>query len=363
MKTVLLSTSSLWNSGDDYIRQGIMNLCNFKEEIRIIWWNRGYGISNSYANDLSINLPLIDYFIVAGTPEWVNKNIHIYKYCLKHNIPFSLIGVGTDSYVKENMKLFKKLASSQLCEYALARDNYAYKAFKNIGFKNVDLSIDPAFYLNTIDTGDNKKYNILGWRKQFWSNYADYNLPFFIKNKKALINYTKSKVNDFLKVNKKKRKLYNQYLIDVFNSMSSPKIVTVHDNREIEEAENLFGKENVFYSSDPWQIYKLYSKASFYVGSRIHGAIPALLHGANIHLIYTSSKAQVVENSINILSKHEKDLKEYLNLTYFNPYEQNKIPQNSQEIDTNKLNRAIQKEMNQINSKLTRLEILSRMLK
>ena len=67
MKTLLLSTSSLWNCGDDFIREGVMELMQFRPDVRILWWNRGYGITDTYANDLRINLPHVDYVILAGT--------------------------------------------------------------------------------------------------------------------------------------------------------------------------------------------------------------------------------------------------------------------------------------------------------
>jgi len=67
MKTVLLGTTSLWNCGDDFIREGVLELLQLKSGVRTLWWNRGYGIKNAYANDLDTNLPLIDYFIAAST--------------------------------------------------------------------------------------------------------------------------------------------------------------------------------------------------------------------------------------------------------------------------------------------------------
>ena len=95
MKTILISTSSLWNCGDDFIREGVMETLDVRDDVRTLWWNRGFGIGESYANDLKLNLSHADYVVIAGTPKWIFNNERIYQHCLQKKIPLALIGVGT----------------------------------------------------------------------------------------------------------------------------------------------------------------------------------------------------------------------------------------------------------------------------
>ena len=84
-----------------------------------------------------------------------------------------------------------------------------------------------------------------------------------------------------------------------YEDLPDPKIAVVHDNREIAAAETLFS--NVFYSSNPNEIFRLYSRCGYYVGARIHGFVPAVLHGAAAHLIYPTDKALVAKTLVTRL--------------------------------------------------------------
>jgi polysaccharide pyruvyl transferase WcaK-like protein len=310
MKTILLSTSSLWNCGDDFIREGLMEILQLKADVRILWWNRGYGIKDSYANDLDVNLPLIDYFIIAGTPEWVYKNERIYKYCLKKEIPLSIIGVGTNNlFNRSQARLMKKVAQSGLCEAALARDRMAAQCLRNLGFSNVEIIADLAFFNKIIN--HDKVLNIIGWRKLF-----GFGFEFSFKCRqpyRALYSFLVDKVKN--RGNAKKK--YDELMLQTFHALPEPKMVIVHDNREVCEAKAIFGNEYVFYSSDFREIFKRYAMARTYIGSRIHGAIPSLIHGASVQLVYTSQKARVLEDSVDIFSGNFKDIREKAKVIYY----------------------------------------------
>ena len=362
MKTILISTSSLWNCGDDFIREGVLNLLQLKDNINTLWWNRGYGITNTYANSLDVNLSLTDYFIVAGTPQWIYKNIYIYKYCLKHDIPFSLIGVGTSNLYKYHIKLLKHLAKSNLCEIALARDIDAYNVFKEVGFKNIGLMIDPAFFMEPLKYRE-RKINVLGWRQQFWTGSADYPLTFYFRYYKTMISKLKNYFRNKKKQNLENRNIYDIYFQKIFERMETPKLVIVHDNREVKKAKKLFGENNIFYSSNYKEMFKFLSKTKYYYGSRIHGAIPALIHGASINLIYTSRKANVLETSMGILENYNNNLKSLVNVKYwgkdiFENIDLNKNISNINNQETN-LTNAINAENIRINNILKKQKVLS----
>lgn len=102
----------------------------------------------------------------------------------------------------------------------------------------------------------------------------------------------------------------------VFAAMPEPKLVVVHDNREIEQAERLFGSKKVFYSIDYMDMLRVYSTAARYVGSRIHGAIAAAIHGAPVHVIYPSTKACVVEDGVKLLSQYIGNIGDSIRVDY-----------------------------------------------
>jgi len=319
MKTVLLSTSSLWNCGDDFIREGVLELLNFKPDVRILWWNRGFGITNKYANDLRFNLPLIDYFTIAGTPQWLTQHERIYRYCFKERIPMSFIGVGTydSSNTKEYFSILKEIVESGLCEAVIARDHMVEEMFIKAGFSNVLITLDPAFFMSPTKT--EKNLNVLGWRKQFILGY-DYDSTKILDSAHNLLSALRNSINRWRNERRdfKKKDIYDKLMLNTFSKMNEPKIVIIHDNREVKEAEKLFGSKYVYYGTDYRDILEKYTHAKRYIGSRIHGAIPSIINGAATHLVYSNSKAQVLEISKEILSSYYCDLQKNIGITYFN---------------------------------------------
>jgi len=313
MKTVLISTTCLWNCGDDFIREGILELLQLKPNVRVLWWNRGYGIKNAYTNSLDINLPLIDYFIVAGTPEWLYKNEHIYRYCINKRIPISIIGVGTRNvFGRMHRNLLKEIAKSGLCEVAMSRDKDAAHVFKELKFQNTGIILDPAFFMKPLIA--NKTINILTWRGYFIEDepFFRFRYPHKWIYRQLNIKIRSRKMGAVLKEN------YNNLMKKIFRAMPEPKEVLVHDNYEIQKAEELFETKNVFYSTDYREMFKRYSSSRIYVGSRIHGAIPSIIHGAAASLLYTNVKAEVLESSLEILSRYISDFSRVLKVKYLN---------------------------------------------
>jgi len=353
MKTVLLGTTSLWNCGDDFIREGVLELLQLKSGVRTLWWNRGYGIKNAYANDLDTNLPLIDYFIAAGTPEWMYKNERIYRYCLKHRIPFSIIGVGTRNiFGWSHRNLVRKLAKSGLCEAAFARDKSAFRVLEEFGFRNKSLILDPAFFMRPLET--KKTTNIFGWRDYYVESEPSF--PFRYPHK-WLFKQLKNKLlrGDLWG---KSKEDYTKLLLELFSAMPEPKMVIVHDNREVKKAEKLFGAENVFYSSNYRDIFRKYSHAISYIGTRIHGAIPSMIHGAQTHLIYGNLKADVLKTSIEILSNYLPNISKNVKLKYLKDKQLKFEESQKDSSDQKTIGEAISKEKQRIREILRKQPVL-----
>lgn len=275
-----------------------MELLDIREDVRTIWWNRGFGIGENYANDLRLNLRHSDYVIFAGTPKWVFNNERIYRHCLREKIPLALIGVGTRDLIDDKQfKLLQAVAKSGLCEIALARDTVAYDTLRELGFEGVEKILDPCFFVPPLNTSVGSM-NILTWRWQFAID-GDPRLP--LRHPIYVAKKLLSKELSGGLSRQQRRKNYDLLARSIFERLPDPKRVIVHDNREIAEAEQLFGAENVFYSTDYREMFKQYANARYVAGSRIHGAIPALLHGASLDLIYTTAKASVITDAIDLI--------------------------------------------------------------
>lgn len=285
MKTVLLSTSCLWNCGDDFIREGLLRCLNLRNDVQILWYNRGWGIEAKFANSLAVNLDLADYIIMAGTPEWVDLNEQLYQHAIRFRKRIALLGVGrTGGYLPEKHKeLMDAVAEARVIDMAIARDEIAPRYLKQFGL-SPHIHCDPALFLKPL--AGPRDLNILGYRA--WGGLGP---------------HEPHTAHD-IKRDGPSAEL-DSYLLDAWHAMSDPKCVTVHDNREICTARTLFGKENVWYSTDPWKMYEVYGRCAYYIGARIHGFVAALVHGAAAHLIYPTDKAVTMETAIKRLGLKE----------------------------------------------------------
>ncbi|MHC4325381.1 MAG: polysaccharide pyruvyl transferase family protein, partial [Planctomycetota bacterium] len=273
----------------------------------------------------------------------------------KNRIPIALIGVGSRGGIWNfrQKNLLRKLAESGLVEVCMVRDEFALEILKEYGFDDVKLILDPAFFVTPLVTDDS--FNILGWRD--YTAHEKVTLRDYAKRSLEKVRGNQREFRTFVK-------WYDRFMQDVFHQFSSPKIVVVHDNREIKRAEELFGKEHVFYSTDYREIFKVYSAAKTYIGSRIHGAIPSVVHGACVNLLYLIDKAHVFENSAEILSKHDVGIKNSMKVVYIKNRNVS-FPQDFVDStpDRNAIRCALEKEKANIQKILKERKVLSTFLK
>ena len=306
MKTVLLSTSACWNCGDDWIREGLLEALQLRPDVRQLWWNRGWGIRNEYQNSLLVNLPLVNYVIMAGTPEWIDKNEDLLRYCIRKRIRIAFLGIGrTGGYIPERHdKLVRDLVDSGLVEIAIPRDQIAHNLLCHMGFHPTLPLSDPALFLPPLPAMPDGQ--VAGERLR------DLSIVCWRGIGKA------SAVGSFDVPIRGNRKLMSAVLVKAYKALPSPKMVVVHENREVRPAEELFG-EKVFFSSDPKELFRFYSRCRYFVGTRIHGWVAAAIHGAPGYLLYPSPKAAVVETIIKRLGWQKSGVVEYLATREFRP--------------------------------------------
>jgi len=298
VKTVLLSTSACWNCGDDWIREGLLEALQLRPDVRQLWWNRGWGIRDEYQNSLAVNLPLVDYVIMAGTPEWIDKNEVVLRWCIDKKIRLAFLGVGkTGGFIPERHgQLVRDLAASGLVEIAIPRDRIAHDLLTRWGFYPRPPLSDPALFLLPLSHGLERDLSIVCWRG--------------IGDPSAVESYGLPDTGNKARM--------DEALVKAYEELPSPKMVVVHENREVRPAEELFG-EKVFFSSDPAELYRFYSRCRYFVGTRIHGWVAAAIHGAPGYLLYPSPKAVVVETIIKRLGWQKSGVVEYLATGEFTP--------------------------------------------
>jgi hypothetical protein len=76
--------------------------------------------------------------------------------------------------------------------------------------------------------------------------------------------------------------------------MRRPDAVTVHDARELPEARRIFGRDDVFFSSDWREYLPIYSSAIAAVVGRIHAAVPCAACGAATRIVYGLPKVEAL---------------------------------------------------------------------
>jgi len=277
-KTVLLSTSACWNCGDDWIREGLLTCLGLRSDVRVLWWNRGWGVKPEFGNSLAVNLDLADYVIMAGTPEWIDLNEGIYKHCLRRGKRMALLGVGRTGGFDEERHEALMGRAREVVDLAIARDDIAAGYLERFGIPHT-VMCDPALFCEPV--GNDGQMSVVGYR--------GIGLGPGEKNSHHVIRGGgQSAELDII-------------LVDAFHALPAPKLVTVHDNREVRAAEELFGGQHVFYSSNPADLFRAYAGCGYYIGARIHGFVAALLHGAAAQLIYPTDKAVTMETAITRL--------------------------------------------------------------
>lgn len=273
---IILSTTSGWNLGDDLIREGVYNVLEIDPKSSILWLNRnqisvkdkeeGYRwtpqwrLQRNYPqiNDL---IKYVNAFIVAGTPEWGNTLLKVYKLCIKFNIPIYIVGVGMyqADYI---INIIKKANEKKLIKGATVRDIWAMKYLKSA---NIDAKwfFDPAFHANYKHEG--KKEDVI-----FTPLLIDKFRDFYIN-------------------------LYEQIKEEI-------SIISVHEPFEYIRAKQLF-EEPIFYNSD-YKAYKsLYSACKYYIGGRSHGCIPVMASGGFAHIFEHKKKQEMLLKWANEFSR------------------------------------------------------------
>lgn len=264
---ILISTTSNWNPGDDFIRYGVKNLLTplISEQINWIHYDRNPdyftpGIWEMGANHKSnimnnpINWDLIDAVVLAGSPEFLHGPLKpLYEGLANHpEIPLLAIGVGY-SFSTENLKL----TDSEL--WCLNRDNTLIitrqydlqESLQRLLTHKVHCLPCPALFA-------------LNYTKDFKSDRV-LCIPQSTKGPQAIDEQDRIEIQRFLS----------------FKNSD----VLCHYIKDLEE----FGG---YFSTDAKELLTEISKYSIIFTNRLHGGIVALGAGADVKFINSSNRVQ-----------------------------------------------------------------------
>lgn len=279
---IIISTTTGWNCGDDYIRQGVLSIMNIDlDRCNLIYWDRRPDSARTHGNDQQAMLDLADAVIIAGTPEWLGKTSELYKLASAKGLPIALVGVGMDGAPRGDFEDVAFANAAKHVKFAMARDEVALKKLKALGVTNAFIGPDPAF-LAPYQVPDDEFHTIC-WR-HLWRG-VDLNPPL------PKFDYAIDRENGTLRA-----------MIDSLEGLGVAVRVVVHDHREKFGACIALLRDASFFSDPACMRYSnVYS-----ISHRIHGLIPTLAMGGAGCIRYCNRKAQVLRHSIDCLSEYDK---------------------------------------------------------
>jgi len=261
-KSILVSTSYEWNPGDDFIREGVLSLVSNIHDYNWYYWNRHKYVSKDTGqNHLLPNITASDYFLFAGTPQWLSNNESIWHYFTEKGKRASLIGVGSYDPA-EDLNVYLKLAAEKnLVDIAVARDVNAKRKLENNGISCEVLPCPAGLWVNKfIKRQEVKKIGI---------NYLHlvdlYNVGHSYEWDKRYIDLPK----------------YYEFFKNLYNELEKKYEIKIicHNNGDVWNAKKFFPNSEIFYSFHYPDYYEWYKDIDLMISGRVHGSIIPLNMG------------------------------------------------------------------------------------
>lgn len=247
---VLISTTTHWNPGDDFIREGMLNLLPELRGHNIQYLNRSPMVSQKH---LERNVEWCDLYLHAGTPDWLHNHDHEYRLLQQHGKPYAFIGVGNpggNQRFERYQDWLVPTLTNPLCLVVTVRDESTSDALKQWDIAH-ELLPCPATFL-------------------FPEGY-----PFpFHRDVVGLGCYGFNQDSHLPEKNAEKYfRLFRD--LEAFLIKRHERVVVIcHTHEEYEAARHIL--KSPCFVSTRWEDYlPVYASLKCYVGSRVHGAIAA----------------------------------------------------------------------------------------
>ena len=277
---IVLNTTVGWQVGDDLIRRGVEDLLGLRA-------NRDYG--TYYVNRAQAEVPACRMtdgeleapsapwnpyhevqrgrpschdvmrgarlFVCAGTPEWASRAEGWWAAAIAHRVPIALVGVGMPQ--GSAMVLVREAASRGLVVAATARDR---AALGELGRSGVEARWYPcpATVGWPLDPSNRDRVDVLNPRLSCAGRPVRRDQLDFWARVAADPSYSHCRL-------------------------------VVHEPAEVAEARAMFGREP-FFSSRAEDYADLYLSTRWYLGGRLHGALPVAAAGGAVNLLDAAPK-------------------------------------------------------------------------
>ncbi len=255
---IAINTTDAWQCGDAFIRMGVLRILAVPTLVPKFYVNRAQVVLPDGPRTVDETLlirPRVDdimrtaaAFVCAGTPEWVARAERWWGASLEHRVPIALCGVG------RSQPLDRVLAAKRagLIAGATVRDTQAETLLK--GRAGIDARWFPCPSTAAVP-------------RAYRTEPKD--IPLVIVPRLWCgPNVAKGD--------------YWRGIAERYGRAAT--LIAVHESSEIQPARDLFGREDVFYSSRPSDYLELYARAQVVLAGRLHAALPTVAAGGTAYL-------------------------------------------------------------------------------
>jgi hypothetical protein len=262
---IIVSTTTRWCVGDEFIAEGALRLLDTGREPVVyfdnvaVWFDYHHHSATDaapiYPKSIGEIVSRARAVVFAGTPAWLSRPLPLWRAAIEHRTPIWLVGVGMYQN-KGDLPTCRDAVHKHLVPVATVRDDYAKQMLREAGILDAPCFYDPGFHARHTPCAANGKI-ILGYRhaecfpQDMWL---------------ALAKRFEGRIAG----------------------------IVVHQPHEIEPARALFGSEP-FYHSDYRAYAPVYSEACIYIGARLHGAVAMLASSGEAHVIYVARKMAMLK--------------------------------------------------------------------
>lgn len=266
---IAINTSSGWQAGDDIIRMGVLNILRCPTLVSKFYVNRAqvtFPDGSRTVDETLVIRPRVDdimrtaaAFVCAGTPEWVARAERWWGAALEHCVPVALCGVGR-SQPLERVLACKRAG---LIAGVTVRDTQAETLLK--GRAGIDARWFPCPSTAAVP-------------RAYRTEPKDIPLV-IVPRLHCGPNAAKGD--------------YWRGIAERYGRVAT--LVAVHESSEIQLARDLFGREDVFYSSRPSDYLELYARAQVVLAGRLHAALPTVAAGGTAYLPMLAPKFEAAQ--------------------------------------------------------------------
>jgi hypothetical protein len=247
---ILISTTTHWNPGDDFIREGIFNLLPELRRHNVQYHDRSPRVPEKH---FERNAAWCDLYIHAGTPDWLHKHDAEYRLLQELDKPYAFIGVGNPGG-NQRFELYKNwlvpTLTSPLCLAVIVRDPSTSAVLTEWGIPHEHLPC-PAYFLFPEEYPYPFRCSLIGLGC-YGFNQGNH-LP--NSEAEAYFSFFRRLETDLLK-------------------RGEQVVCICHTHEEYLAVRKIL--QSPCFLSDRWEDYlPVYASLKCYVGSRVHGAIAA----------------------------------------------------------------------------------------